>query len=219
MKAKLELKIYEALCRRFLTFTTLVIFVVLYTSFRIKTICKTSILLSLSFVIIKDPMIILSQSVHTYIDRRDIILLRVRRLYKTGYWIDFDFDNWIYWITHSYTQLQCILYNSLWCIHFITHNNCVPSLPLKTSDPALQPLLQPTLMASLAITSHNWLGTVRSCQSQSHATTDDQSVSKSWIRAPCGSRDRILILAWHLRVLFYRLRAPPLTGGRVCHLS
>jgi uncharacterized membrane protein YwaF len=24
--------------------------------------------------------------------------------YKTGYWI----DNWIYWITHSYTQLQCI---------------------------------------------------------------------------------------------------------------
>jgi hypothetical protein len=26
------------------------------------------------------------------------------------------------------------------------------------------------------------------CQSQSHVTTDDQSVSKSWIRAPCGSR-------------------------------
>jgi hypothetical protein len=31
-------------------------------------------------------------------------------------------------------------------------------------------------------------------QSRSHVTTDDQSVSKSWIRAPCGSRDRILIL-------------------------
>jgi hypothetical protein len=30
-------------------------------------------------------------------------------------------------------------------------------------------------------------------QSQSHVTTDDQSVSKSWIRAPCGSRDRILV--------------------------
>jgi hypothetical protein len=30
-------------------------------------------------------------------------------------------------------------------------------------------------------------------QSQSHVTTDNQSVSKSWIRAPCGSRDRILI--------------------------
>jgi hypothetical protein len=56
------------------------------------------------------------------------------------YWI----DNWIYWITHSYTQLQCI--------HFITHNNWVYSLPLKTSDPILQPLLQPTLMASLTIT-------------------------------------------------------------------
>jgi hypothetical protein len=30
-------------------------------------------------------------------------------------------------------------------------------------------------------------------QSQSHVTTDDQSVSKSWIRATCESRDRILI--------------------------
>jgi hypothetical protein len=39
------------------------------------------------------------------------IAARMRRLYKTGYWI----DNWIYWITNSYTQLQCI--------HFITHNN------------------------------------------------------------------------------------------------
>jgi hypothetical protein len=56
-------------------------------------------------------------------------------------------------------------------------------------------------------------------QSQSHVTTDDQSVSKSWIRAPCGSRDRTLISVWHLRILFYRLRAPPLTRGRVCHLS
>jgi hypothetical protein len=33
----------------------------------------------------------------------------------------------------------------------------------------------------------------KTSQSQSHVTTDDQSVSKSWIRAPCGSRDRILI--------------------------
>jgi hypothetical protein len=56
-------------------------------------------------------------------------------------------------------------------------------------------------------------------QSQSHVTTYDQSVSKSWIRAPCGSRDRILISVWHLRVSFYRLRAPSLTRGRVCHLS
>jgi hypothetical protein len=74
---------------------------------------------------------------------------------QDGYWI----YNWIYWITNSYTQLQCI--------HFITRNNWVPSLPLKTPDPALQPLLQPTLMASLAITSHNWLGTVRSSKQAS----------------------------------------------------
>jgi hypothetical protein len=34
--------------------------------------------------------------------------------------------------------------------------------------------------------------TVLPSQSQSHVTTDDQSVNKSWIRAPCGSRDRTL---------------------------
>jgi hypothetical protein len=37
-------------------------------------------------------------------------------------------------------------------------------------------------------------------QSQSHVTTDDQSGSKSWIWAPCGSCDRTLISVWHLRV-------------------
>jgi hypothetical protein len=41
-------------------------------------------------------------------------------------------------------------------------------------------------------------------QSQSHVATDDQSVSKSWIRAPCGSRDRILISVWHLRISYYQ---------------
>jgi hypothetical protein len=52
----------------------------------------------------------------------------------------------------------------------------------------------------------------------SHVTTDDQSVSKSWTRAPCGSRDRTLISVWHLRVLFYRLRAPPWreVGSVIC---
>jgi hypothetical protein len=52
--------------------------------------------------------------------------------------------------------------------------------------------------------------------SQSHVTTDDQSVSPSWCRGPCGSHDRILIPVWHLR--FCLCRAPPLTRGRVCHL-
>jgi hypothetical protein len=53
-------------------------------------------------------------------------------------------------------------------------------------------------------------------QSQSHITTEDQSVSPSWFRGPSGSPDRILISVGHL--LFYRCRAPPLTRGRVCHL-
>jgi hypothetical protein len=53
--------------------------------------------------------------------------------------------------------------------------------------------------------------------SQSHVTTDGQSVSKSWIRAPCGSRDQTLILVWHL--LFYRCCAPlwQEVGSVICH--
>jgi hypothetical protein len=34
--------------------------------------------------------------------------------YKTGYWIDY----WIYWITHSYTQLQCIHFTL--AVHYST---------------------------------------------------------------------------------------------------
>jgi hypothetical protein len=41
---------------------------------------------------------------------------------------------------------------------------------------------------------------------QSHVTTDDQSVSKSSIRAPSGSHDRTLISVWHL--LFYLTAVP-----------
>jgi hypothetical protein len=54
-------------------------------------------------------------------------------------------------------------------------------------------------------------------QSQSHITTDDQSVSASWFRVPSGAHDQMLITVWQL--LFCRYRAPPLTRGRVCHLS
>jgi hypothetical protein len=54
-------------------------------------------------------------------------------------------------------------------------------------------------------------------KSQSHITTDDQSVSASWFRAPSGALDKMLITVWQL--LFCRYRAPPLTRGRVCHLS
>jgi hypothetical protein len=46
--------------------------------------------------------VFLCNSVHT--------VARMRRLIYNGYWI----ENWIYWITHSYTQLECIhSYSSL----------------------------------------------------------------------------------------------------------
>jgi hypothetical protein len=64
-----------------------------------------------------------------------------KRLYKTGFGLTTGFNG-----SQSVTQIGYSV------LHFITHNNWVSSLPLKTSDPALQPLLQPTLMASLAIT-------------------------------------------------------------------
>jgi hypothetical protein len=61
------------------------------------------------------------------------ILSRVKWLID-GYWI----DNWIYWITHRYTQLQCI--------HLTTTESLL--LLWRTRHQ----MLQPTLMASLAIT-------------------------------------------------------------------
>jgi hypothetical protein len=96
--------------------------------------------------------------------------------YKTGYWI----GNWIYWITHSYTQLQCIRsYSSLqFTITLAESSRCIFTrcLSSKSQDPfacnsslktAARPeysLVTPglvtancqlTLMASLAIT--HWL--------------------------------------------------------------
>jgi hypothetical protein len=61
------------------------------------------------------------------------------RLYKTGYWI----DNWIYWVTHSYTQLQCItLYNSLLQLQLFWH-----SLPSFTNSLQLVCSLNSELMS------------------------------------------------------------------------
>jgi hypothetical protein len=55
----------------------------------------------------------------------------------------------------------------------------------------------------------------RNClQSQSHITTDGESVSKSWCRAPSGAHDQIFITVWQLRSCF--CGAPSLTRGRVC---
>jgi hypothetical protein len=63
-----------------------------------------------------------------------------------------------------------------------------------------------------------WVFISHSCQSQSHITTDDQSVSASWFRALSGAHDQMLITVWQL--LFCRYRAPPLMrGGSVICLS
>jgi hypothetical protein len=42
-----------------------------------------------------------------------------------------------------------------------------------------------------------------SSQSQSHITTDGQSISKSWCQAPSAAHDQIFITLWQLRVLFF----------------
>jgi hypothetical protein len=54
-------------------------------------------------------------------------------------------------------------------------------------------------------------------QSQSHVTTDGQSVGLSWCRVPSGAHDQIFIIFWKLQ--FCQLGAPSLTRGRVCRLS
>jgi hypothetical protein len=58
--------------------------------------------------------------------------------------------------------------------------------------------------------------TLNALTSQSHVTTDDQAVSKSWFQGPSGIHDRILISVWHL--LFYRCRD---VGSVICisHLT
>jgi hypothetical protein len=55
-------------------------------------------------------------------------------------------------------------------------------------------------------------------QSQRHIATDDQSVSKSWYRAPSwGPWPDFFFLIW--KFLSCLIGAPSLTRGRVCHLS
>jgi hypothetical protein len=58
---------------------------------------------------------------------------------------------------------------------------------------------------------------LRATQSQSHVTTDGQSVGLSWCRAPSGAHNQILIVFWKLQSC--QLGAPSLTRGRVRHLS
>jgi hypothetical protein len=67
-------------------------------------------------------------------------------------------------------------------------------------------------LSSFCYSFYDWLQT---SQSQSHITTDGQSVSKSWCRAPSGAHDQIFIIVWQLR---FFCAAPSLTRGRLCLL-
>jgi hypothetical protein len=49
---------------------------------------------------------------------------------------------------------------------------------------------------------------------QSHIATDDQSISKSWCRAPSGAHSPTFVTFWQLRFCFSG--APSLTRGGVC---
>jgi hypothetical protein len=110
---------------------------------------------------------------------------------------------------------------SAWTPDVLTRPPSRPPLPLSLSQTEIQVKFKvkvtsrPTISRSVS-PGFEISGDSQSGQSQSHVMTDDQSVSKSWIRAPSGSRDRTLISVWYL--LFYRCRAPPMTRGRVCHL-
>jgi hypothetical protein len=50
------------------------------------------------------------------------------------------------------------------------------------------------MLGSRKIRGYDRPGTwLRQSQGQSHITTDEQSVSKSWFRAPSGAHDQMLI--------------------------
>jgi hypothetical protein len=61
-----------------------------------------------------------------------------------------------------------------------------------------------------------WIDSLKS-QSQSHVTTDGQSVSMSWCQVHSETCDQILFSVWNL--LCCLCGAPSLTRGRVCLLS
>jgi hypothetical protein len=71
------------------------------------------------------------------------------------------------------------------------------------------------------IRSRFYTGSLCPSQSQSHISTDgqsvSQSVSKSWCQAQSGSHDQIFITVWQLRSCY--CGAPSLTRGRVCLMS
>jgi hypothetical protein len=97
---------------------------------------------------------------------------RLIRLYCRAYG---DYIRWGIGLTTGFIGSQVSYTLGYSVLHFTTHYNRVSSVPLKIPAPTLQP----TLMASLAIT-HYLITRRNSVPCQSHITTDDQSVkSKS----------------------------------------
>jgi hypothetical protein len=72
-----------------------------------------------------------------------------------------------------------------------------------------------SLSLKSTIVSH-YLQQIMICQSQSHITTDGQSVSMSWCRAQSGTFDQSFFFP--SKFLSCLLGAPSLTRGRVCHV-
>jgi hypothetical protein len=93
-------------------------------------------------------------------------------------------------------------------------------IPQKQSGPAISPGNTFHFRRLLRLTELWWkysnppLHGRDSAQSQSHITTDVNSISKSWCLAPSGAHDQIFITLWQLLSCF--CGAPSLTRGRVC---
>jgi hypothetical protein len=91
--------------------------------------------------------------------------------------------NWynhiIYW-----RILKSCLTNHLQLLHFAVQK--------------LGHLLTYSILICSIVSSKVFLSFLVQTQSQSHVTTDDQSVSPSWCRGLSGSHDQILIFVWHL---------------------
>jgi hypothetical protein len=103
---------------------------------------------------------------------------------------------WLFIVRTVIILFRCVYLCDL-CLHFIN---------FFLTSPKVCTLIKNVLFyLQLSVVTN--LSCVHICvYSQSHVTTDDQSISPSWCRGPSGSHDRILISVWHL--LFCRCRAP-----------